>query len=377
MTERRDFEVIIIGGGIAGAALGYSLARRGVTDVLLLEREAQPGYHSSGRSAAAVVSFNRSPLHRRLIQLGAAVLRRPPADLADAPLLEEHGVIVPAGPAALPELARFAGVMAGEGIGVEVLAQDAACARHPALTPARFAGGLWFPTDGAIDLGGLLQGYLRRLARGGGLVRLATEVRAVVRAGGRATGVETGAGRFGARWIVDAAGAWAGEVAALAGALPIPITPRRRTIVTFAAPAGLSVRGLPMIDCEEHRFYVKAESGGFLASAMDETPATPGDAAPTEEDVATAVDRVATYTPLLAPAALRRRWAGLRSFAPDLAPVVGQDPRVEGFFWLAGQGGVGIETSPVLGQLAADLLLDGRSDACDAAPLAPGRFAAP
>jgi D-arginine dehydrogenase len=130
-----------------------------------------------------------------------------------------------------------------------------------------------------------------------------------------------------------------------------------------------------MVDCEARRLYFKPESGGFLASPMDETPVAPGDAAPTEEDVAQAVERLATMAPPLAPRALRRKWAGLRTFAPDEVPVVGEDPRVPGFFWLAGQGGVGIETSPALGRLAADLLTTGRTEVFDAAALSPARFA--
>jgi D-arginine dehydrogenase len=376
MPEKRAFDVIIVGGGIAGAGLAYFLAARGRHDVLVLEREAQPGYHASGRSAATLVVYHRHPVIRALIARGGEFLRDPPPGFADAPLLERFGVIVPAGGPAWDELQALGATMAAEGIHVEPLDLAACRARHPALSPDHFDGGLYFPDDGGLDLHGLLHGYLRRATHAGGLVRLSTEVTAVTRAGGRVTGVATAAGEFRAPVVVDAAGAWAGEVARLAGAAPIPMQPLRRTIITFAAPAGLEVRGLPMIDCESRSFYCKPESGGFLVSPMDETPMAPCDAAPAEEDVADAIDKVAAALPPLAPGALRRKWAGLRTFAPDRVPVVGFDPGLPGFFWLAGQGGVGLETSPILGRVAADLIVDGRTDAFDAARLAPDRFRA-
>jgi len=177
-----------------------------------------------------------------------------------------------------------------------------------------------------------------------------------------------------ARIVVDAAGAWAGTLAQLAGATPIPILPRRRTVITFAAPPALEVRRWPMVDSEAQRYYFKPESGGLLASPMDQTPSEPCDARPTELDVAEVLDRLQRFAPSLAPRALRQRWAGLRSFAPDELPVVGFDPSLEGFFWLAGQGGVGIETSPALGRLAAELILDGASEIDPAGALLPTRF---
>jgi D-arginine dehydrogenase len=132
-----------------------------------------------------------------------------------------------------------------------------------------------------------------------------------------------------------------------------------------------------MVDSETAKAYFKPESGGLLVSPMDETPSPPCDAHPADEDVARAIEKLGRLAPTLVPQALRRTWAGLRTFAPDDLPVVGADPLVPGFFWLAGQGGSGIETSPVLGRLAADLLLDGHSDHEAAAAVAPRRFVTP
>ena len=373
--SRDSFEVIIVGGGIAGASLAYFLSQSGLADVLVVEREEQPAYHATGRSAAALVEHNGRPLVRRLITRGAAFLRQPPAGFADEPLLDPVGVVVPADSAGWADAQAFAATAAAEGIRAELLTAEDVLIVVPDLDPRHVAGGLLFPDNGHLDVHALLSAYLRHLTRAGGEVRCGVEVTGMLVEGGRCVGVETNTGRLRARWVVDAAGAWAGVVAALAGATPITFTPRRRTIITFAAPSGRDVSRWPMVDCEARRLYFKPESGGFLASPMDETPVPPGDAAPAEEDVAQAVERLATYAPALAPRALRRKWAGLRTFAPDEVPVIGEDPRRPGFFWLAGQGGVGIETSPVLGRIAADLLTTGRSDVPEAAALSPARFA--
>jgi D-arginine dehydrogenase len=376
MSQRERFEIIVVGAGIAGASVAAFLAERGARDVLLLEREAQPAYHATGRSAAALVELNRHSLWRRLIVLGGQVLRRPPAWLADAPLVDPIGVVVPAAGPAWAELRGFEPQLRAEGIATRLIGPDEACALVPALDPAALDGALLLPEDGHLDVHALLQGYLRRLTRAGGEVRCGAEVLAVLREGGRCVGVGTAGGALRARWVVNAAGAWAGVLGQLAGATPIAFQPRRRTIVTFAAPAGRDVARWPMVDSEAQQAYFKPESGGLLTSPMDETPSPPCDAAPTDEDVARAVAKLGRLAPPLVPQALRRKWAGLRTFAPDDVPVVGADPTLPGFFWLAGQGGSGIETSPVLGALAADLLLDGQSPHEAAAALAPTRFVA-
>jgi glycine/D-amino acid oxidase-like deaminating enzyme len=186
--------------------------------------------------------------------------------------------------------------------------------------------------------------------------------------------VVTAEGEIHARWVVNAAGAWAGKLAALAGAAPIALVPHRRTIVTFAAP--VDVRGWPMVHSDDDRLYFAPESGGLLLSPMDEDPMEPCDARPDDEVIARGFARLAGLAPSLVPQTLRRKWSGLRTFAPDRVPVVGEDPRVRGFFWLAGQGGCGIETSGALGPIAADLLVEGTTERFDARALSPARFAA-
>jgi D-arginine dehydrogenase len=266
-------------------------------------------------------------------------------------------------------------LLAARGTAVRLLTAAEVIERVPVLAPDYVDGGVLLPEDGHIDVHELLWSYLRHAARCGVERRCGVEVTAVRSAGGRVHGLATSAGELGARWVVDAAGAWAGAIAARAGASPIALIPHRRTIVTFAAPDDLDVSGWPLVSNESQRLYFGPESGGLLASPMDETPVEPHDAAPHEVVIAEAVERLARLAPRLAPKALRRTWAGLRTFAPDRVLVVGEDPRLRGFFWLAGQGGCGIETSPAVGQIAADLIVDGRTQRFDTALLDPARFA--
>lgn len=374
---RRQHDAVIVGGGIAGASLAYFLAARGMRRVLLLEREAQPGYHATGRSAAVAVEWDPIPTLQALKVQGAAFLRRPPADFAAQPLLHPSGILVLCQEPLWSAARAIAPTLIAGGTTVELLSAAAVLARLPVLAPEYVDGGVLLPEDGHIEVHELLWSYLRGAARGGAERACGVEVRGVRTAGGRVCGVATSAGDVDAPWVVDAAGAWAGVVAAAAGASPIPLTPCRRTIITFAAPEGVDPAGWPLVEHDAQQLYFAPEAGGLFASPMDEEPMAPGDAAPDELAIATAADRVARLAPPLAPRHIRRAWAGLRTFAPDRVPVVGEDPRLPGFFWLAGQGGCGIETSGALGQIAADLLLDGRSDRFDVSLLAPGRFAAP
>ncbi len=371
----QSFEVVIVGGGIAGASLAYFLAERGLGDVLVLEREAQPGMHATGRSAASLVEWDAVPALRQLKRLGARFLRHPPPGFSTQPLLDPWGVLVTFQEPLWTIVRHIADELADGGTAVRVLGLAQVLERVPVLSPRWLDGGLLLPEDGHIDVHALLWGYLRHARRRGVECRCGVEVQGLIVEGGRCRGVVTAAGPIAARWVVNAAGAWAAELGHLAGAAPIPLVPHRRTIVTFAAPDGVDVRGWPLVSNESHRLYFAPESGGLLVCPMDEEPMAPCDAHPEERVVAEALDRLARLAPPLAPRALRRRWAGLRTFVPDRVLVVGEDPQVRGFFWLAGQGGCGIETSPAVGQIAADLLLDGRTERFDARLLAPARFA--
>jgi len=368
------FEIIIIGGGIAGASLAYFLARRGVTDVLLLEREAQPGYHATGRSAASLVEWDPVPALRELKTRAARFFRDPPAEFSEHPVLTQSGVLVtfqePLWSGIRPAIEHLHQLDAT----MHSLSVEQTIARVPVLSRACFDGGLWFPEDGRLDVHELLWSYLRHASRAGVQRLFDSEVIEVLVERGRAVGVVTQGRKLRARWIVNAAGAWAAHVGRMASARVIPVTPHRRTIATFATPEGLDVSGWPLTANETYRLYFAPESGGLLVCPMDEDPMEPRDVHPDEVRVAEAIERLGQVAPALVPDTLRRTWAGLRTFTPDRVLVVGEDPRVRGFFWLAGQGGCGIETSPAVGQIAADLLIEGHTDRFDAARLSPARF---
>ena len=372
MDER--FEVVIVGGGIAGASLAYFLAERGLTDVLVLEREPQPGYHATGRSAAVLAELDPISTLQQLKARAAGFLRHPPPGFADVPLLTPSGIMGLFREPLWSALREALPLVAEAGTRVELLSPADALARVPVLSPDRFDGAAFLPEDGAIDVHALLWGYLGHARRRCAELRTGVEVRGVRVDAGHVSGVVTADGTIGARWVVNAAGAWAATIGTLAGAAPIPLVPHRRTIVVFDTP--LDVRGWPMVVSDDERLYFAPESGGLKLSPMDEEPMEPCDARPDDVVVAEGLERLARLAPALVPRAIRRKWSGLRTFAPDRVPVVGEDPRVRGFFWLAGQGGCGIETSPLLGRLAADLLVDGASDAFDATVLAPSRFGA-
>lgn len=358
MTTAAD--VLIIGGGVAGLTAGARLAPHG--RVVLLEAEEALGYHASGRSAAlyepgygnpAVVALSRAS-HEEHMASG---------------LLAPRGLMLLGGPEEEEAFAREAAAMGLEPIGVE-----AARRIVPILAPGAVAHAAFHTEAWDIDTDALLQGAARAIRAAGGAVVTRARVTALARtAAGWAA--ETAAGVFEGRILVNAAGAWVDRVAALAGLGPLGFTPLRRSMARIPAPAGHDPRGWPMIFGVGERWYARPDAGALLVSPAEEEPAEPQDVWPDDMVLAEGLARyeamvTAPVTRLLA------SWAGLRTFAPDRVPVIGFDPRAEGFFWLAGQGGYGFQTAPAASRLAADLIL-GRSPVLDpglVARLSPRRF---
>ncbi len=374
MEHSDRFEVIIVGCGIAGASLAYFLAERGMTDVLILEREDQPGYHATGRSAGVLVEIDPVPSILSLKLLAAPFLRDPPSGFAERPLLERSGILTLFHGPMWETMSQLVPGLEAYGVGIRILSPPEILERIPALKSGFFDGGLLLTDDGHIDVHELLWSYLRH-ARGRGVaLRTGIEVKDILVERGRCAGVITDGGWIRARWVVNAAGAWAARIAVLAGAAPIQLTPLRRTIISFDSPGSIDARAWPLVVNYSHLLYFSPEAGGLYASPMDEDPSEPCDARPDDRAVAQTLDRLGRQAPALVPRTLRRKWAGLRTFAPDQGLVVGEDPLLRGFFWLAGQGGAGIETSPAVGQIAADLLVDGRTERLDAASVGPDRF---
>jgi len=373
-------EVLVVGAGIAGASAAYELA--GAADVVLLEAESQPGYHASGRSAAMFVEDYGNRVIRALNRASRGFLTSPPDGFAELPILTPRGSLAVATEANLAAVDE----LVAESPTARRISAEEAYARVPILAAGRYAGGALQACDQALDVHVLLQGYLRGLAHRGGRRVDNARVSALKRVDGRWR-AETRAGSFEAPVVVDAAGAWADELAGLAGLAPIGIAPLRRTALIVEVPGGLDAEAWPLVfelvvDPEHghaEALYFRPESGMLLLSPANEDPEPPCDAQPDELDIAIAVDRFETMTGASVVKA-HRAWAGLRSFAPDRTPVVGFDPRAEGFFWLAGQGGYGFQTAPAMARCAAALIRSGSLPAdvaaggVAAADLSPARF---
>ena len=342
------YDIAIVGAGIAGASLAALIADR--AKVVLIEAESQPGYHSTGRSAAFWSESYGGPLVQ-------------PLTTASRPWLEGNGFLHSRGCIHIadedgrPGLDTLAAEMAGCAVAHEWLDRGALEAAIPGLRP-EFRTGLTEPTCRDIDVGGLHGDFLSRARRAGAAMMTDAEVLAVRR---EADGwrIETRNGDVRARIMVNAAGAWASRIARMAGAAPIEIQPYRRTIAqltTDPAPGA----DMPLIMDALGRFYFKPEAGGRLwLSPHDESPVEPHDVAPEELDVAIAIDRFERAVDWRV-VRRERAWAGLRSFAPDRLPVYGFDAKAPGFFWFAGQGGFGIQTAPAAAMLAASILLGTR-----------------
>ncbi len=374
MADRRKFEVVIIGAGIAGCSLAHFLAERGLSDVLVIDKEDQPGYHATGRSAAVLVELDDVMSVLQLKILAAKFLRSPPEGFCENPLLRRDGILALFHGGTWGLIRQLAKALEAQGVALELLEPDEVARRFPVVAPGFFDGGVYLREDGHIDVHELLSSYIRHAKKRGVEFMFNAEVKGIKVEKGRAAGVVTDRGEIKADRVVNSGGAWATKIGEMAGALPVKLQPLRRTILSFAAPEGIDVSGLPLIANYGHELYFSPESGGLYASPMDEDPSEPCDAKPDEVMVATTIDRLEKLAPRLVPRSLNRKWAGLRTFAPDRAFVIGEDPLVRGFFWLSGQGGAGIETSPVAGKIAADLVIDGKTEIVDSKQLSPERF---
>ena len=347
----RDCDYLIVGSGIAGASAAYHLVRHG--KVILLERESQPGYHSTGRSAAVFAESYGPRLMRIMTVASGPFLRKPPAGFASAPLMHPRGALFLAREDQQSLLEELVAELKELSDDLSLVGADDAVKLCPVLRREYVALAARDPTVMDMDVNAIHQGYLRGARAKGAEIVTNAEVTALERSGGRWRS-RTAAGEFAAPVLIDAAGAWADAVADLAGARKIGLQPKRRTVIIFDAPAGIDMARFPIAaDCSE-QFYFKPESGRVLASPADETPVEPQDIQPEEMDVALVVDRVERASTLKIER-IFRRWAGLRSFVKDKNPVVGFAPDAEGFFWLAGQGGYGIQTSYAMGLTAASL----------------------
>lgn len=349
-----EFDFVIVGAGIAGASLAYELAPH--ANVAVLEQESQPGYHSTGRSAALFSETYGTPTTRGLTCASRSFLSSPPPGFAEHPILTGRGVMHVAmrgQERALADSLALARQTAA--YAVELDAQQT-LARCPVLRPDVVLGAVYEQDAMDIDVHALHGGYLKGMrARGGQLFNNAGLASARFERGLWRVTLADGRSLAG-RTLVNAAGAWADVVAARCGVAPIGLQPKRRTAFTFDPPAGVSIAAWPTVIGIDESYYFKPDAGQLLGSPANADPVDPHDVQAEEVDVATGIFHIEQVSTMQ----IRRPrhvWAGLRSFVADGDLVVGPDERASSYFWVAAQGGYGIQSAPAVARLAAAALL--------------------
>ncbi|MFO1217174.1 MAG: FAD-dependent oxidoreductase [Burkholderiaceae bacterium] len=347
-----EFDAAIVGAGIAGASCAYELAAD--ARVLLLEREAQPGAHSTGRSAAMFMESYGPAQARALTRASRAFYSAPPAGFAEVPILSPRGVLYVGWRGQEAALDALWHELQATGSPVHRIGADAALAQVPVLRADGLVGAIAEPEATDIDVHALHQGWLRGLRRRGGTLWCDAELRSATITGGHWT-ITLADGRSArSRTLVNAGGAWADAVAERCGARPLGLQPKRRSAFTFAAPAGIDARGWPTVADVSEGWYFKPDAAQLLGSPANADPVDAHDVMPEELDIAIGIAGIeaATTMTIRRPT---RTWAGLRTFAPDGELVIGWDAERTAFFWLAGQGGYGIQSAAGAALLAGAL----------------------
>jgi D-arginine dehydrogenase len=347
---RQDFDFIVIGAGMAGMSVAAQLSRG--ARVAVVERESQPGYHATGRSAALYSEIYGNRTIRALTRASKGFYMQPPEGFSAHALVAPRGTLYFAAQAEEAALDTFAAALAGE-FAPARLDEAQTRALIPAFKCGYVSRALLEPESFDIDVAAVLQGFAA-ICRGNGVhFAYDSAVSALTREGETWCVITPGA-TLRAPVVINAAGAWGDEVATLAGVAPVGLVPKRRTALLIDVPGGAPARGWPAAIHVGETFYFKPDAGLLLLSPADEMPCAPCDAQPEELDIAIAVHRFETATGQ-GVGRVRSRWAGLRSFVADKSPVVGFDPSAQGFFWLVGQGGYGIQTAPAMARAACAL----------------------
>lgn len=375
MTQQ-EYDVLVIGGGIAGISLGYELS--GTARVGLLEMERTLAFHTTGRSAATWVGTYGNEAVRALTHASHEFLTNPPASLYDGPLVRPLGVIHVGGPGQRATVEALYDEVAAMSPDAELVDSAGAVAFNPTLRPSWVEAGLIEQGALEVDVAALHQGYRRGLLANRGEIHTHAAVVGAERAGERWVVRTSDASTYSAPVVVIAAGAWVDEVGALFGAAPIGIEARRRSVFMVAAPSPALVPMTISVDVD-NPFYYRSDAGQLLCSPADQTPIAPSDAKPDELEIARAIETI-NEASTLAVRSVRTPWAGLRNFVPDQTQVIGWDGAVDGLFWYAAQGGYGIQSGPAAARLAAALVRreavpdDIRATGFDPAAVAPERL---
>jgi D-arginine dehydrogenase len=373
----KNYDFIIVGAGIAGASIAHELSRSG--PVCLIEAEGRPGLHATGRSAALFAPTYGGREIRALTRASKHFLSNPSPGFSDVPLLHPRGCLYIARVDQHDRLHHLVESIEESGGTLSKVSAAEAVARVPLLRKDYVAEAALDPDAMDIDVNAVHQGFMRGARAQGTVVITNHRVDAVEHLQGHWQ-IQLADGQIiRAPVLINAAGAWADEVARACGARPVGLQPLRRTALLVEAPANIDVRTWPAVIDSDELFYFKPDAGKLLLSPADETLAVPGDAQPEDLDVAIAVDRV-TQALGIEVRRVTHKWAGLRTFSPDREPVLGYDPRVAGFFWCAGQGGYGIQSAPAMARAAASLVkneslpADILAEGLQAKDLSPARY---
>ncbi len=361
-----NFDFVVVGAGIAGLSAAYFLSQS--ARVAIIEREASPGYHASGRSAAVFIEAYDNPTVSDLSLQSKSFFKSPPAEFSDYPLVQPLGGLMLIRPDEIDVAADYLATWSERCPDLSLITTDEAVEQVPVLKTSAINGAIYDPNLMAIDTNQLMQCFLRGVRKNGGKLFCDADVH-VTRTPAKLWQVDCSDASFAAPTLINAGGAWANDVAKNAGIAALPITPCRRTafIIDLASTGfGTKARSWPRVRTLRQDLYFKPEEPGLLISPQDETPASACDAQPEELDIAVAANRFELLCQLRV-SSVKSRWAGLRSITPDRRPLIGSTDD-EHFVWLAGQGGAGFQTSPSVGQLIADALLHGKSVPKDVDP---------
>ncbi len=371
-----SFDFVVVGAGMAGLSVAAELSRE--ARVAVIERESQPGYHATGRSAALFSELYGNATIRALTRASRSFYFQPPHGFSSQPLVKARGSLYFGSFAETGALDAFAKSLGADSRMIRLDAREAG-ALLPVFRPGYLGGALLEENSADIDVAAVLQGYGAQCRQRAVRLDLDSTVISIER-GNDSWTVSTTSGLYCAPVVVNASGAWGDPIAELAGVRPLGLVPKRRTAVLIEVPGGATADAWPAAIHVGETFYFKPDAGLLLVSPADETPSPPCDAQPEEIDIAIAVDKFEDASGTTVKK-VRSSWAGLRSFVADKTPVVGFDRSVDGFFWLVGQGGYGIQTAPALARAAAALALrrnlpaDLRDEGLDAEALAPDRRA--